>query len=73
MQTSTFEKKKTFHIYLEMSTRYMKKVYGNDVTLEKGDDDASDTEISLPSNTKSKSFNVFDVVRRTCRRHFIPL
>lgn len=53
-----------------MSTRYMKKVYGNDVTLEKSDDDASDTEVSVTN--KSKSFNVFDVVRRTSESyHFI--
>lgn len=57
-----------------MSTRYMKKVYGNDVTLEKGVDDASDTEVPVTSNVKSKSFNVFDVVRRTCKHyHFISL
>ncbi|XP_018368623.1 PREDICTED: transcription factor 25 [Trachymyrmex cornetzi] len=45
-----------------MSTRYMKKVYGSDVTLETGNDNASDTEVSVTSNTKSKSFNVFDVL-----------
>jgi len=48
-----------------MSTRYMKKVYGGDVTLEKDNDDMSDTEVSVTNNVKSKSFNVFDVVRRT--------
>lgn len=45
-----------------MSTRYMKKIYGNDVILVKDNDSASDTEISVTSDTKSKSFNVFDVV-----------
>ncbi|XP_018402780.1 PREDICTED: transcription factor 25 [Cyphomyrmex costatus] len=43
-----------------MSTRYMKKVYG-DMTLETGNDDTSDMEASVTSN-KSKSFNVFDVL-----------
>ncbi|XP_018308237.1 transcription factor 25 [Mycetomoellerius zeteki] len=43
-----------------MSTRYMKKVYGSDVTLETDNDNTSDTEVA--SNTKSKSFNVFDVL-----------
>lgn len=33
--------------------------------IEKGNDDVSDTEVSVTSNVKSKSFNVFDVVRRT--------
>ncbi|KAL6263202.1 hypothetical protein P5V15_006002 [Pogonomyrmex californicus] len=47
-----------------MSTRYMKKVYGDDVILAKGDDDASDTEVSVRSNAKSKSFNVFDVLNQ---------
>lgn len=45
-----------------MSTRYMKKVYGGDVTLE--NDDASDTEVLVTSNVKSKSFNVFDVLNQ---------
>lgn len=55
-----------------MSTRYMKKVYGGDVTLEK-DDDTSDIEILVTNNAKSKSFNVFDVVCRTCKSyHFVP-
>jgi len=57
-----------------MSTRYMKKVYGDDVTLEKDDDDMSDTEVSVTNNVKSKSFNVFDVVRITKHwHHFISL
>ncbi|XP_036141466.1 transcription factor 25 [Monomorium pharaonis] len=48
-----------------MSTRYMKKVYGGDVTLEKGDSDVSDTEeVLVTSNAKSKSFNVFDVLNQ---------
>lgn len=55
-----------------MSTRYMKKVYGSDVTLEKSNDDASDTEVSVTNNAKSKSFNVFDVVRRKLSFHFLP-
>lgn len=42
----------------------MKKVYGGDVTLETGNDDASDTEVSVTGNTKSKSFNVFDVLNQ---------
>lgn len=45
-----------------MSTRYMKKVYGGDVIAEKDHNSASDTEISVTNGTKSKSFNVFDVV-----------
>lgn len=45
-----------------MSTRHMKKVYGNDIIFEKDNDTASDTEISVTNDTKSKSFNVFDVV-----------
>ncbi|XP_070154709.1 ribosome quality control complex subunit TCF25 [Polyergus mexicanus] len=49
-----------------MSTRYMKKIYGNDVILEKDNDSASDTEISVTSDTKSKSFNVFDVLNQSC-------
>lgn len=68
------KKKYTYtYIYFDMSTRYMKKVYG-DVTLE-GNDDTSDTEVSVTSNAKSKSFNVFDVVCRTkrCQSYFIPL
>ncbi|XP_029671203.1 transcription factor 25 [Formica exsecta] len=48
-----------------MSTRYMKKIYGNDVILEKDNDSASDTEISVTSDTKSKSFNVFDVLNQS--------
>lgn len=44
-----------------MSTRYIKKIYGRDVIPEK-DDSASDTEISVTNDAKSKSFNVFDVV-----------
>lgn len=44
-----------------MSTRHMKKIYGSDVILEK-DYDASDAEISVTNDIKSKSFNVFDVV-----------
>lgn len=47
-----------------MSTRYMKKVYGGDVIRENIVDNASDTEISVPNDTKSKTFNVFDVVRK---------
>lgn len=63
--------KNTFHIFthLKMSTRYMKKVYGSDVILEKDNDDASDVEVSVSSNAKTKSFNVFDVVRRNLYRH----
>lgn len=45
-----------------MSTRYMKKVYGGDVIAEKDNNSASDTEILVTNDTKSKSFNVFDVV-----------
>lgn len=45
-----------------MSTRYMKKVYGSDVIAEDDHNNASDTEISVSNDTKSKSFNVFDVV-----------
>jgi len=57
-----------------MSTRYMKKVYGGDVTLKEDNDDMSDTEVSVTNNVKSKSFNVFDVVCRTKHwHHFIPL
>lgn len=48
----------------------MKKVYGGDVTLE--NDDASDTEVLVTSNVKSKSFNVFDVVRRSCKIILFP-
>lgn len=47
-----------------MSTRYMKKIYGSDVILEK-DYDASDAEISVTNDTKSKSFNVFDVLNQS--------
>lgn len=47
-----------------MSTRHMKKIYGSDVILEK-DYDASDTEISVTNDTKSKSFNVFDVLNQS--------
>lgn len=54
-----------------MSTRYMKKVYGSDVTLETGNDNTSDTEVSVTSNAKSKSFNVFDVVCRIKHYHII--
>ncbi|XP_071635569.1 ribosome quality control complex subunit TCF25 isoform X2 [Temnothorax longispinosus] len=53
-----------------MSTRYMKKVYGSDgwTTLEKDNDDASDAEVPVTSNAKSKSFNVFDVLNQNSDR-----
>ncbi|KMQ98420.1 transcription factor 25 [Lasius niger] len=47
-----------------MSTRYIKKIYGSDVIPEK-DDSASDTEISVTNDAKSKSFNVFDVLNQS--------
>ncbi|XP_011860467.1 PREDICTED: transcription factor 25 [Vollenhovia emeryi] len=47
-----------------MSTRYMKKVYGSDVTLGKGNDDTSDPEVSMTDNARSKCFNVFDVLNQ---------
>ncbi|XP_012228074.1 ribosome quality control complex subunit TCF25 [Linepithema humile] len=47
-----------------MSTRYMKKVYGSDVILDKDNDGASDIEISVTNDTKSKSFNVFNVLNQ---------
>lgn len=70
-KSSLLEKKYIPCIYLKMSTRYMKKVYGGNVTLEKGDD-TSDTEVPVTSNAKSKSFNVFDVVCKHYHR-FIHL
>ena len=47
-----------------MSTRYLKKVYGNDIALEESHEE-SETETSdvQVGNTKQKSFNVFDLVR----------
>lgn len=48
-----------------MSTRYIKKIYGSDVIIEKDDDSASDKEISMTNDTKSKSFNVFDVLNQS--------
>ncbi|XP_072750891.1 ribosome quality control complex subunit TCF25 [Anoplolepis gracilipes] len=47
-----------------MSTRYMKKIYGSNVILEKDNDIVSDTEISVTNDTKSKTFNVFDVLNQ---------
>lgn len=47
-----------------MSTRYLKKVYGNDIVLkenfEESEPEASDTEVVT---RKKKQFNVFDLVR----------
>lgn len=54
-----------------MSTRYMKKVYGSDVILDKDNDGASDVEISVTNDTKSKSFNVFDLVCKDKYCHYI--
>ncbi|XP_029163781.1 transcription factor 25 [Nylanderia fulva] len=50
-----------------MSTRYIKKIYGSDIIIEKekDDDSASDKEISVTNDTKSKSFNVFDVLNQS--------
>jgi uncharacterized membrane protein len=45
-----------------MSTRHMKRVYGGNVISGEDNDAASDTEISVTNDTKSKFFNVFDLV-----------
>jgi len=45
-----------------MSTRHMKRVYGGNVISGEDNDAASDTEISATNDTKSKFFNVFDLV-----------
>lgn len=47
-----------------MSTRYIKKVFGNDIALEENhessEEEASNVQIG---KGKQKSFNVFDLVR----------
>nr|XP_034172798.1 transcription factor 25 [Osmia lignaria] len=45
-----------------MSTRYMKKVYGSDVLLEKDNENENEIENSIIGNVKSKTFNLFDVL-----------
>lgn len=46
-----------------MSTRYLKKVYGNDIALEDNNEE-SDPELNdvQVGGTKNKQFNVFDLV-----------
>jgi len=46
-----------------MSTRHIKRLYGGNVISIENNDTASDTEISVTNDTKSKLFNIFDVVR----------
>ncbi|XP_076675609.1 nuclear localized protein 1 [Andrena cerasifolii] len=45
-----------------MSTRYMKKVYGGDVLIEKDSENESEVENSIIGAVKSKTFNVFDLL-----------
>lgn len=49
-------------ILLNMSTRYMKKVFGGDEIVDGNKENVSDVENSVNDNFKSKSFNVFDVL-----------
>ncbi|KAF7988381.1 hypothetical protein HCN44_000954 [Aphidius gifuensis] len=45
-----------------MSTRYLRKVYGNDLPVENHqDDDTSDNDVSI-TEKKTKNFNVFDLL-----------
>lgn len=46
-----------------MSTRYMKKIYGGNVLPVGNSENESEVENSIIGNVKSKTFNVFDVVR----------
>lgn len=45
-----------------MSTRYMKKVYGGDEALDKGDASDRDVENPVGGGVRRKQFNVFDLV-----------
>lgn len=53
-----------------MSTRYMKKVYGGDVLIEKDSENESEVENSIIGAVKSKTFNVFDLVRFKLLQHY---
>lgn len=44
-----------------MSTRYLRKVYGNNLPVDNHQDDLSDNDVSITEN-KKKNFNVFDLV-----------
>lgn len=44
-----------------MSTRYLRKVYGNDLPVENDQDDTSDNDVSI-TEKKTKNFNVFNLL-----------
>ena len=45
-----------------MSTRYLKKVYGSDITLEENLENERESSHIQVGSEKKKQFNVFDLV-----------